>query len=344
MKLPKQNINSNLGEQGLTIVKQIVEKELHWIFRKNHQEHDYGIDAYIDLTTDLRQVTGKSIALQVKTGASYFDEKNSFGWVYRDQIEHLNYYLNHQIPVIILLVNEIEEKVFWCLCDPDKTDQAGDNWKIIVPFSQEFSKTSKQRLEKHVSPVIDYASQLQNFWEQNEMLKDFGRIIFVVDRESVLQKKYQELIIGIERLKVNPALIEASKGKVDIRIDGYNRDERELYEIKEVKEWTNFIFKNVNGLTYFLATEKFDQFLRVIQYCRLGFNFKGFYFQNGIKKRKTEVDMTQSMDFLNEIFVDLNRFTEDNNVSLEVNKEISFKLIEYLMNEKLPDDIRNQKY
>jgi len=341
MKLPKQSIKSDLGEQGLTIVKRVVEKELHWIFRKNHQENDYGIDAYIDLTTELRNVTGKSIALQVKTGQSYFAEKNSFGWVYRDEIEHLNYYLNHQIPVIILLVDEKEDKVYWCLCDAEKTEQAGGNWKITVPFNQEFNRNAKSELEKYVSPLIDYASQLQNFWDENNALKAFERIVFIVDKQSIIQKKYHELILGIERLKVNPALIEASKGKVDIRIHGYDSDERELYEIKEVIVWVDLIFKHVNGLSYFLATEKNDQFLRIIQFCKMGFIDFGYYIDKGIKKKKVEIEPKNFLPFLEEIFSDLNVFTESNNISIEINKEITFKLAEYLMNKRLPDNLYN---
>ncbi len=123
MQLPTYKKSSKLGEIGLSIVKDIIESELDWIFRKNHQEHDFGIDAYIDINTEFGHITGKSIALQVKTGASYFSETNSFGWVYRDSIEHLNYYLNHQIPVVIILVNNLERKVYWCLCDSEKPNK-----------------------------------------------------------------------------------------------------------------------------------------------------------------------------------------------------------------------------
>ncbi len=60
MKLPQYDNSSKKGEDGATIVKAIVESELKWIFRKNHQETDFGIDAYIDLITEKGQVTGKS--------------------------------------------------------------------------------------------------------------------------------------------------------------------------------------------------------------------------------------------------------------------------------------------
>ena len=42
----------------------------------NHKENDFGIDAFIDVIAEFGQVTGKTIAAQVKTGSSYFKEKN----------------------------------------------------------------------------------------------------------------------------------------------------------------------------------------------------------------------------------------------------------------------------
>lgn len=38
------------GEIGITIIKEIIERDLNWIFRQNHLEDDFGIDAYIDIT------------------------------------------------------------------------------------------------------------------------------------------------------------------------------------------------------------------------------------------------------------------------------------------------------
>jgi len=114
------------------------------------------------------------------------------------------------------------------LCDANKTDQAGNNWKITVPFNQELQAESKDLLETYVSPVIDYVSPLQHFWEENKIYKDLGRIIFIVDKQSILKVQYNELIAVIDRLKTNPDLVVAFQGRIDIAISGYDGDIREL--------------------------------------------------------------------------------------------------------------------
>jgi len=340
MDLPKYDNSSKKGEDGFTIVKSIVEKNLNWILRKNHQENDFGIDAYIDIITELAQVTGKSIAVQLKTGDSYFKEKNDIGWIYRGELKHLNYYLNHDIPVIIIIVDDFKNKAYWCLCDGSKTEKAGENWKIVIPFSQELNKESKNELKNYISPLTDYASQLEHFWEENKLLKEHERIIFLVDRCDIEAGSYSHLLSGMLRLEVNPELLLASKGKVDIGISGYDDDPRELRDIKEVRNWVNIVFKGISGWAYYLAMDKGAQFLRVMQLCKSKFKVieGNTSLGNGLKGNNISIDLKSGIPFLNDLFDDLNHFTERHNIPEETNKELSFKLVEYLSGYKYPPD------
>lgn len=322
MELPKYDNSSKKGEDGATIVKAIIEGELKWIFRKNHQETDFGIDAYIDLITDKGHVTGKSIALQIKTGDSYFKEQNERGWIFRGELKHLNYYLNHDIPVIIVLVDDQNKSAYWCLCDPSETERTGENWKITVPFNQKLDASSKLELSKYISPVTDYVSQLEHFWNVNKLLKDQERIVFVVDKSDIEKKNYSQLIMAFARLEVNDELILNLKGKVDVWIHGYDEDKRELYEIKEVKEWLTTVFKKINSWTYFLAMDKSSQFLKLLFICHAKIK--------RITLGKIEYETSYSANFISELFTGLNEFCYKHNISMSTNMELSKKLIDYL--------------
>lgn len=305
MILPNYNNNSQKGEAGISIVKRIIEKDMKWIFRKNQQEFDFGIDGFIDLINDYNQLTGKSIAMQVKTGASYFSKPTAKGWVYRDDIAHLNYYLNHDIPVLILLVDDLQEKVYWNVCEASKTEKAGTNWKIIIPSSSQFNVACKQEILKYVSPVRDYAVQLDHFWEMNNMLMEAGLLAFNVDKDYIDKKDYKDLDAGINRLQVNPHLIDKMRGKVDIWINGYDEDRRELYEIPEVIEWVHHLMKNVLGLSYFLSTFKTSSFLRVMQYVNVKYDLiqDNVLKPNGRRGRQTVIDMAHMLKTCPSYFV-----------------------------------------
>jgi len=47
-------------------------------FQKKSSRNDFGIDAYFDIITERYKLTGKSIAVQIKSGDSYF--KNLMNW------------------------------------------------------------------------------------------------------------------------------------------------------------------------------------------------------------------------------------------------------------------------
>jgi len=332
MELPKYNQSSRTGEDGITILKRIVEKELGWIFRVNHKEHDFGIDAYIDIVTDIGQVTGKTIALQIKTGDSYFKEKDNTGWIYRGELSHLNYYLNHDIAVVIILLNEKDEKAYWCYCDPSKTSRTGENWKIIVPFEQVINEHAKPDLLKYVSATKDYVSQLEHFWSVNKELAECGSLNLVVDKADILKLTNFDIKNVFERLQVNNELVTKMREKVDIWIHGYNEDSRELYEIPEIKEWIFKAFEDISGWTYFLAKERYSSFLKILQLCKMKITpIKGSeYLQDGLKRKKIEIDFASGAPFLRDLFDDLNSFCDKHKISDEINIEITDNLMKYL--------------
>jgi hypothetical protein len=74
-------------------------------------------------------------------------------------------------------------------------------------------------------------------------LKNAKRLVFNVLKEFITGRDDKALETGLNRLHVNTQLVETLKGKVDICIDGYNEDPRELYEIKEVIDWVNKLTK-----------------------------------------------------------------------------------------------------
>ena len=109
--LPIASNEDQLGDQGVRTVDRIVSEDLGWVFRDQTRK-DYGIDALIELAHSDRRVTGRMVAAQIKCGKSWFAEPTSdgSGWTYRGELRHLNYWLGHSLPVILVL------------CDPDTGD------------------------------------------------------------------------------------------------------------------------------------------------------------------------------------------------------------------------------
>jgi hypothetical protein len=96
MKWQKKN---QTATKGVLFVEEIVNAHGS-IFRPVHQETDIGIDGYIELVQS-ENSTGRIIAVQIKCGASYFEESTNSFHVNADQ-EHLGYWRSYPVPVILI--------------------------------------------------------------------------------------------------------------------------------------------------------------------------------------------------------------------------------------------------
>jgi hypothetical protein len=68
---PKVQPSALAGEAGVNLVAGVVNAELGWMFRRTHNEHDFGIDGYFDVVSASEEMTGRSLAVQIKYGRSY---------------------------------------------------------------------------------------------------------------------------------------------------------------------------------------------------------------------------------------------------------------------------------
>jgi hypothetical protein len=82
-----------------------------WIFREQTVA-DHGIDALLEPCTN-GAASGKLIALQIKAGISYFREPVNNGWIYRGKKKHLQYWLQHCLPVILIMHNPDSGLSYW---------------------------------------------------------------------------------------------------------------------------------------------------------------------------------------------------------------------------------------
>jgi len=141
-----------LGEKGIRLVSNIIEKEFHWIFRPN-VKNDIGIDGEIEIVTDNRKGTGKLIAAQVKCGKSYFKERNDEGYIIRIRPATVNYWLSLSIPMLLCICNPTTNEIFWCHITVETVKKLEKYYKIVIPFSNVFDIENKYQI-KNISDSI----------------------------------------------------------------------------------------------------------------------------------------------------------------------------------------------
>jgi hypothetical protein len=136
---------SHLKERtGLLLVEQRIVEELRWIFR-NQPVSDFGIDAHLEVVQH-ESATGRLVAMQIKSGPSYFREETEETIVYRGDPEHLRYWLQHSLPVIVILADPAGRRCYWQVVREDLVTETERGWKMVIPKTQVLDASARAAL------------------------------------------------------------------------------------------------------------------------------------------------------------------------------------------------------
>jgi tetratricopeptide (TPR) repeat protein len=135
------------AEKGMSRSQSVVVEQLEWIFR-TQTPSDYGIDAQIEVVEDGDSlVSGRLVALQIKSGESFFREATDTGWRFRADTSHLRYWLSHSLPVVVLLV-DTDGVVYWQHVRPDEHLRETDAGFVLdIPESNRLADAKQALLD-----------------------------------------------------------------------------------------------------------------------------------------------------------------------------------------------------
>ncbi|MCI5210073.1 MAG: DUF4365 domain-containing protein, partial [Candidatus Electrothrix sp. ATG2] len=112
----KAQKNDRTERKGIGIAMTAFEA-LDFAFREQ-SESDYGIDAHAEWIQS-EHPTGQLLGIQVKSGPSYLSKKCETGFVFPIDKDHLEYWLNHALPVLICLCDVEARNVYWQVVTPE---------------------------------------------------------------------------------------------------------------------------------------------------------------------------------------------------------------------------------
>lgn len=207
---------------GVSEIQRIIYRDFGWSFREQPID-DCGIDAYIEIA-DCNNASGKLIAVQIKSGQSYFHNiKNGLVTFYVDS-RHQQYWSNMVLPVIVVLYNPGTEECIW-----ESIEKIADK-KLYIPLAQKLSAGFKKKLEE-LANLAPYVSAQRN-----------RRIFLEGNRE-----RFKEQFIRN---------VQNNDNKIELVID-FGSSRSMFGYIKE--DGTISTFKTVNDKNYFDTVIGFDE-------------------------------------------------------------------------------------
>ncbi|MER8043483.1 DUF4365 domain-containing protein [Streptomyces sp. NPDC094032] len=199
----------------MTHTKLAVEGELGWLFRE--QTEDYGIDAQAEVV-DNDDVRGRLLALQIKSGMSWFRETAPGGWWFRPDAEHVAYWLNHSLPVVVVLYHPERRRCYWQLVNRRTLQETSTGgWKLLVQEAQLLDASARKTL-REAAEGDPYELRI---------------------RELQLAKPWMELLAGGKRLVVEMeewVNKSSGRGEISLGVDNENGEKPE-----ELASWSVFL-------------------------------------------------------------------------------------------------------
>jgi hypothetical protein len=152
--------------RGVALVQMTVADQLRWLFREQTVS-DLGVDAQIEALRDGKS-SGCLIALQIKSGDSYFRGDTVEGIVYRDDRRHLEYWLSHSLPVVLVLCRPDTGEAYWQHINSETAVRTSFGCKVFVPRANRFDSSALDALARLAFPgASEPAREAEIPWTQH---------------------------------------------------------------------------------------------------------------------------------------------------------------------------------
>tara|TARA_R110000850_G_scaffold136540_1_gene257719 strand:- start:471 stop:1400 length:930 start_codon:yes stop_codon:yes gene_type:complete len=124
--------------------------KLGWAFREQPTS-DFGIDAHVEKLGADGKGIGKLVALQIKSGKSYFKERGD-GFVFYGEERHREYWANHSLPVFIILHDPETGLTLWQKVEERLIeDKSNGRWAIPIPADQLLDQQHEAYFERGIA-------------------------------------------------------------------------------------------------------------------------------------------------------------------------------------------------
>lgn len=167
---------------GVNAVERIFLEQFEWIPRQNFQS-DVGIDMEVEICSN-GNPTGQLFGVQIKSGDSYFKKDIAGDIIYRGSMVHLDYWLNHSLPIIIVLHNPKTNETIWQKIEEKNISTTSKGWKIEIPSNQTLTKDNKSQIQ-NLNKYPLYFQRLQRLAVHKKLMSDIfsgQQIIVEVER------------------------------------------------------------------------------------------------------------------------------------------------------------------
>ncbi|WP_294496087.1 DUF4365 domain-containing protein [uncultured Ruminobacter sp.] len=196
---------NNIERLGVSFCEYVANKN-DWIFREQ-PIGDIGIDAHMEFN-DTDGETQRLLAIQIKSGESFFREKKDGNIIFRGiDDRQYNYWTTYPLPCIIVLYNPNDNTCIWQKLTNETIVKTNNGYRIAVPEKQVFLDDFSNDILKKYTNLPNYITNYNFLLSQ----KIFMEIIESGGLVKLHAKEWIHKTLGIR----NVDLIVEHLGKIE---------------------------------------------------------------------------------------------------------------------------------
>lgn len=123
------------------------------IFRTQRDDFT-GLNAHLEITGENSRVVGLRVCISEES------EKSSRGYIISGDTEIAAYWLQHSLPVVIMLYERESKKIFYESVSTENLEIAGRKWELVIPYEKEYNGENAAQEIKNLTCTSPYLARL----------------------------------------------------------------------------------------------------------------------------------------------------------------------------------------
>ncbi len=185
---------NNIERLGVSFCEHAAVKN-GWIFREQ-PIGDIGIDAHMEFN-DTEGENQRLLAIQIKSGESFFKEKKDGNIIFRGiNDRQYRYWTTYPLPCIIVLYNPNDDMCIWQKLTSETIEKIGKGYRIAVPQNQVF-------LDRNSNDVLKKYTNLPNFITNYNFLLSQKIFMQIIERGGIVKLHAEDWInktLGVRKV------------------------------------------------------------------------------------------------------------------------------------------------
>ncbi len=137
----------------------------------NEYHREVGIDAILEIRDDSYKSSGKFVAIQLKSGESFFKHQDEHVYYYYIDDVHVTYWLKCCLPILFIIYNPALRRAFWSRIEKNNLILTGKMYKVLIPKENDLSLITKNILyQMFFGKLYDEETQFE------EVYKELGKL------------------------------------------------------------------------------------------------------------------------------------------------------------------------